>query len=166
MNDATKPAWLGHRFLLAPFVFAAAALVCGQADSRPRCHRPLRRIERQAVCPAVRPDARQPNLEQAALEHPGEPRPEELAWFRAHPEARARLLARLAQPGIDDNDPARLLLWSLLKEQVLMPSEAAQVLDQAFHLIPLRTGGSTWWVFDRRHGARVRLHHAADLRLP
>lgn len=31
-----------------------------------------------------------------------------------------------------------------------MPSEIARVLDQAFHLIPLRSGGLTWWVFERR----------------
>jgi hypothetical protein len=87
---------------------------------------------------------------ETALLHPDELKEHEVAWFQAHPEARVRLLARLAQPALEDDDPARILLWALLEKQALMPSEIAAVLDQAFNLVARKSGDKAWWQFRRR----------------
>lgn len=157
--------WVVRALVLT--VVAPAVFVCGEARGGERCRGPWRgrawKAANQSACIWVRttmprssgrrgdcPPATPRTPEETALEHPSEPTVDEVAWFRVHPEARARLLERLDDPELDDNAPARLLLWSLLKEQALMPSEIARVLDQAFHLIPLRSGGLTWWGFERR----------------
>jgi hypothetical protein len=87
---------------------------------------------------------------ETAILHPDEPRNHELAWFRSHPEARTRLLEQLAQPRLEDEDPARILLWALLEKQTLAPAEIAAVLDQAFNLVTRGSSDKIWWVFDRR----------------
>jgi len=160
-----KPGWVIRALVLT--VVASTVLSFGEARGGERYRGPWRggawraahqstgirvrtrmprSFARRGTCPPATP--RTP--EETALEHPSEPTVDEVAWFRAHPEARARLLERLDDPELDDNASARLLLWSLLKEQALMPSEIARVLDQAFHLIPRRSGGLTYWVFERR----------------
>lgn len=105
------------------------------------CHVPSRGASNAA-------EPRNPN--ETALLHPDELQSHEVAWFRAHPEARELLLGRLVEPALEDEDPARILLWTLLEKQALMPSEIATVLDQAFNLAALESGDKAWWVFRRR----------------
>jgi hypothetical protein len=157
---------LKSRFLLAASV-AMLVLFCGSADhcmagrtpstlgARCQKHRATQfRIRRPTGyrVPLRRPD---PVTElhapyTTALLHPDELQDHEVAWFRSHPEARERLLTRLTQPALEDEDPARILLWSLLENRALMPSEIATVLNQAFNLVTRSSSGKTWWVFDRK----------------
>jgi len=154
------------RFLFAAYL-ATLVVFCGAADHRKprrelsthvtrcRSHRAtrfhIRRPSGGEVPSRVPYRAAEPQDPfETALLHPDEPQDDEVAWFRAHPEARERLLARLAQPTLEDDDPARILLWTLFEKQVLMPSEIAAVLDQAFNLVAHKSRDKTWWLFRRR----------------
>jgi hypothetical protein len=59
-------------------------------------------------------------------------------------------MTALTDPLLQDPDPVRIVAWSLLRHRALTPDETRQVLDQAFNLITLASGGKTWWVFERR----------------
>ncbi len=154
------------RFLFAASL-ATLVVFCGGADHRKPRRPSLNHGARRGTHRATRFYIRQPSGRQlpsrvpkraaephdpfgTALLHPDELQDHEVAWFRSQPEARERLLARLAQPAIEDDDPARILLWTLLEKQVLMPSEIAAVLDQAFNLVAHKSRDKTWWLFRRR----------------
>lgn len=85
-----------------------------------------------------------------AMQHPQNPTLSEVAWFRAHPEARVRLLNVLTDSELPDNDSSRVLAWSLMKQKVLTNAEIGQIINQAFNLIVLPSEKVVWWVFERR----------------